>query len=166
MCESSSNIGAFSMTDTDLHMDLGMNELAQSPPQQQEDAGCREEIDQLAQLQQEDNVIIRDGMKVLIKMPMRPIKLVTVESGKDIDLGKFGQVAADSLIGMPFDIQYEILGKDKIRQISDPEVIEIGNNPVISTLAIDHTAIAIVKQFLLGSLLIISSLLFLLSARK
>ena len=52
--------------------------------------------------------IIVPGMNVFLRLPSGMMKLVTLEKGKIVSIGKFGNFDANSIIGKPFCPTYEI----------------------------------------------------------
>lgn len=52
--------------------------------------------------------IIVPGMNVFLRLPSGMMKLVTLEKGKIVSIGKFGNFDANSIIGKPFGPTYEI----------------------------------------------------------
>ncbi|WWC92299.1 uncharacterized protein L201_007253 [Kwoniella dendrophila CBS 6074] len=53
---------------------------------------------------------ISDGDTVMLKLPSDAIKVVTIQKDGLIQLGKYGSFPASQLIGLHYDITYEIIG--------------------------------------------------------
>ncbi|KAI9484075.1 MAG: Gcd10p family-domain-containing protein [Benjaminiella poitrasii] len=58
-----------------------------------------------------DNDLIQARQFVIIEMPSGNSKIVNLKPNTMISLGKFGNFHSDNLIGKPFGLSYEILGK-------------------------------------------------------
>ncbi|OCF78658.1 tRNA (adenine-N(1)-)-methyltransferase non-catalytic subunit TRM6 [Kwoniella mangroviensis CBS 8886] len=53
---------------------------------------------------------IKEGDTVMLKLPSDAIKVITVEKNGLIQLGKYGAFPSSQLLGMHYDITYEIIG--------------------------------------------------------
>ena len=60
-----------------------------------------------AQLRERTTILL-PGMNVYLRLPSGMMKLVTLEKGSTISIGKFGSFEADHIIGKPFGPTYEI----------------------------------------------------------
>ncbi|KAI7891178.1 Gcd10p family-domain-containing protein [Mucor mucedo] len=55
---------------------------------------------------------VQAGKHILIQMPSGGAKIINLKANSNVGLGKFGTFNSDKLIGKPFGLSYEILGKD------------------------------------------------------
>lgn len=62
---------------------------------------------------------IAAGQHVFVRLPSGNHKVVQVMPGTLVSFGKFGQVSAEALVGLPFYQTYEIVGKDDVRPLPE-----------------------------------------------
>ena len=58
--------------------------------------------------------LIRENETILIKLPSGSFKCITIRKRATIQLGKFGRFDASNLIGLPYDIPYQIVDRGAI----------------------------------------------------
>ncbi|KAI8901068.1 Gcd10p family-domain-containing protein [Globomyces pollinis-pini] len=61
--------------------------------------------------------IISANDSIIIKLPSGNQKILTINSGSVVDLGKFGKFKSDELIGQLYSCQYEIYDRDRIKRL-------------------------------------------------
>ncbi|KAH3684306.1 hypothetical protein WICPIJ_004725 [Wickerhamomyces pijperi] len=61
--------------------------------------------------------VIQHGLHAIIRMPSEAKKIITLEKGKSINLGKFGIFDIDEIIGYPYGQTFEVLDNHKVRAI-------------------------------------------------
>ncbi|KAI9224304.1 Gcd10p family-domain-containing protein [Blastocladiella britannica] len=64
---------------------------------------------------------IQNGDSVLIVMPSDNKKIVVIEAGQEINLGKFGRFYADELIDRHFDVTYDLSSKGELTRGTQTE---------------------------------------------
>ncbi|RSH84275.1 tRNA (adenine(58)-N(1))-methyltransferase non-catalytic subunit trm6 [Apiotrichum porosum] len=69
------------------------------------DAGPLEPLDEILRRRL---TVIKEGDNVLLKLPSDSIKAVVASKDGLVHLGKFGTFPASELLGLPYDIEYEI----------------------------------------------------------
>lgn len=67
---------------------------------------------------------IEAGSYVLLRLPSGNNKVVKLENGQVINLGKFGTFRAECILGDPFGFTYEVLPDQSVSKVDQPEYIE------------------------------------------
>ncbi|KAI9595402.1 adenine(58)-N(1)-methyltransferase non-catalytic subunit TRM6 [Syncephalis fuscata] len=60
---------------------------------------------------------IQESAYTFIRMPSGNTKVLRLQRGHTVSLGKFGSFLADDIIGKPFGLSYEVIGKRQLRVI-------------------------------------------------
>ncbi|OBZ84806.1 tRNA (adenine(58)-N(1))-methyltransferase non-catalytic subunit TRM6 [Choanephora cucurbitarum] len=85
----------------------------------------------------DQNECIQQNQFVIIEMPSGNAKMVNLKPNTNISLGKFGTFKSDQLIGKPWGLSYEIVGKKgeirPVEHVSKHETVEetAANNQMI-----------------------------------
>ncbi|KAI8049548.1 Gcd10p family-domain-containing protein [Syncephalis plumigaleata] len=66
---------------------------------------------------QNGSLCIQELVYTFIRMPSGNTKMVRLQRGHTVSLGKFGSFQADDIIGKPFGLSYEVVGKRQLRVI-------------------------------------------------
>lgn len=61
--------------------------------------------------------VIQHNLHAIIRMPSEAMKIVTLDQGKSINLGKFGIFDVDEIVGYPYGQSFEVLDDRKVRAI-------------------------------------------------
>ncbi|BFZ61276.1 tRNA (adenine(58)-N(1))-methyltransferase non-catalytic subunit trm6 [Saitoella coloradoensis] len=80
----------------------------------------------------EENPVVKANQQLLLLLPSKNVKVVTVTPKTTISLGKFGSFKSDDIIGSPYGLTYEIHENKTIVPIAPSSIDEIeddvGNN--------------------------------------
>ncbi|RKP09184.1 adenine(58)-N(1)-methyltransferase non-catalytic subunit TRM6 [Thamnocephalis sphaerospora] len=60
---------------------------------------------------------VREDQYTFIRMPSGNTKVLKLQRGSVVSLGKFGAFKADDVLGKPFGLSYEVVGKRKLRVV-------------------------------------------------
>ncbi|KAI8815891.1 Gcd10p family-domain-containing protein [Fimicolochytrium jonesii] len=62
---------------------------------------------------------MQEGSWIVVQMPSSNTKIVQLKGNTTINLGKFGNFRSRDLVGMPFDMPYEIHGDKEVKPATD-----------------------------------------------
>jgi hypothetical protein len=73
--------------------------------------------------------LIKENENILIKLPSGSFKCITIRKRATIQLGKFGRFDAVNLIGLPYDIPYQIVDRGAIIVAKQESLLDtLGNH--------------------------------------